>query len=127
MAQVDERDAHALEELQNKILQYRSRMKLVSQQIGAAINTQRRATLVQSELKQLPDDTRTYGAVGRAYILVPKAALEHEQQDKINITTAEVTRLKETRDKLESTVKTTETEFRELVQQVPALRQQLMR
>ncbi len=59
--------------------------------------------------------------------MVPKAALEHEQQDKINITSAEVTRLKETRDKLDKAVQATEAEFRELVQQSPALMQSLMR
>lgn len=29
MAQVDERDAHALEEMQNKVMQSRTRMKVV--------------------------------------------------------------------------------------------------
>lgn len=68
----------------------------------------------------------SFGGLCR-YIFVPKAALEHEQQDKINVTSAEITRLKETREKLEASVKAAETEFRELVQQSPALLQSLIR
>lgn len=38
----------------------------ISQQIGAAINTQKRASIVKDELKLLSSDTRTFGALGRA-------------------------------------------------------------
>jgi hypothetical protein len=64
---------------------------------------------------------------GSRYILVPKAALEHEQQDKISMSSAEITRLKETRDKLERAYLAAENEFRELVEQSPALMQAIMR
>lgn len=56
-------------------------------------------------------------------MLVPKEVLEHEQKDKIDSTSSEVTRLKETLQKLESSAKEFEAEFRELLKQSPALMQ----
>lgn len=54
---------------------------------------------------------------------MPKEVLEDEQKDKIDSSSSEVTRLKETLQKLERSAKEFETEFRELVNQHPALLQ----
>jgi len=60
------------EQLQNKMVDSRSRMQVAEMQIKGRTISNRKAQLTTAEIGKLPDDVRMYRSVGRMFLLEAK-------------------------------------------------------
>lgn len=112
-------------ELQGRLVETSSKLKQVQMQIRNKEAERKRCLLTLEELERLPDDTNTYMSVGRAFILEPKADLIKEQQGKSKECETTISTLQTSLEYLERQMKEVENNFRELLQQSPALARQV--
>ncbi|XP_016580084.1 prefoldin subunit 1 isoform X4 [Capsicum annuum] len=78
----DEANRTAFVEIQGRMIETTGKLKQVQTQIRNKETEKKRAYLTMEELKQLSDDTNTYKAIGRTFVLEPKAVLMNEQEQK---------------------------------------------
>eukprot|EP00249_Psilotum_nudum_P005016 c18507_g1_i1 orf=300-695(-) len=126
MAAAQDMSKEAFIELQNKLVETTSKLKQVQMQIRNKEAEKKHALLTSEELEQLTDDIKTYRSVGRAFVLEPKAVLLSEQQERTKECDAAVSSLQSSKEYLERQMKEAENNFKELLQQSPALAQQVM-
>ncbi|KAF3620029.1 putative prefoldin subunit 1-like isoform 2 [Capsicum annuum] len=74
--------SEAFVEIQGRMIETTGKLKQVQTQIRNKETEKKRAYLTMEELKQLSDDTNTYKAIGRTFVLEPKAVLMNEQEQK---------------------------------------------
>mmetsp|Transcript_31086 Transcript_31086/g.69027 ORF Transcript_31086/g.69027 Transcript_31086/m.69027 type:complete len:131 (+) Transcript_31086:91-483(+) len=121
MADREEQDKHAVLELQDRMLMQHDMHRRVLQSERATTMQKQRRELMLSEIKALPDNTKTYQGVGKAYFLAPKPAVVKDTEDSISTAGAELESLKQKRVALEQKMKETENELRELIKHNPQL------
>ncbi|XP_019447343.1 PREDICTED: prefoldin subunit 1-like [Lupinus angustifolius] len=81
----------------------------------------KRAFFTMDELKQLPDDTNVYKSNGRTFVLESKATLMNEHENKFKDSEDSITSLQSKSEFLYDQMAEVENNFRELLQQDPAL------
>ncbi|KAJ8767855.1 hypothetical protein K2173_020795 [Erythroxylum novogranatense] len=86
----------------------------------------KRAYLTMEELRQLPDNTNTYKAIEREFVLEPKSVLMVEQEQKLKDSDTAIASLQTSKEYLEKQMAEVENNLRELLQQDPSLARQIM-
>ncbi|MCD7455487.1 hypothetical protein HAX54_028329 [Datura stramonium] len=79
----DEANRTAFIEIQGRMIETTGKLKQVQTQIRNKETEKKRAYLTLEELKQLSEDTNTYKAIGRTFVLEPKTVLMNEQEQKL--------------------------------------------
>eukprot|EP00199_Chlamydomonas_sp_CCMP681_P004730 CAMPEP_0119107574 /NCGR_PEP_ID=MMETSP1180-20130426/11293_1 /TAXON_ID=3052 ORGANISM="Chlamydomonas cf sp, Strain CCMP681" /NCGR_SAMPLE_ID=MMETSP1180 /ASSEMBLY_ACC=CAM_ASM_000741 /LENGTH=132 /DNA_ID=CAMNT_0007093083 /DNA_START=89 /DNA_END=487 /DNA_ORIENTATION=- len=110
-----------LMELQDRLLASTQTLARLNQQDRMALTRKQRTELTLSELKQLPDGARTYKSIGKAYFLSSKDNVVTESQAIIASVSSEIDALRAQRNVVETKLKETQVELRELVNANPAV------
>ncbi|CAN4110048.1 unnamed protein product [Withania somnifera] len=122
----DEANRTAFIEIQGRMIETTGKLKQVQAQIRNKETEKKRAYLTLEELKQLSDDTNTYKAIGRTFVLEPKAVLMNEQEAKLKDGETALNSLQTSKEYLEKHMAEVENNLRELLQQDPGLARQIM-
>ncbi|CAL0328769.1 unnamed protein product [Lupinus luteus] len=122
----DDANRAALLEIQGRMIETTGKIKQVQNQMRTKEAEKKRAFLTMEELKQVPDDTNVYKSIGRTFVLESKATLLDEQENKFKDSEASITSLQSSKEYLEKQMSEVENNFRELLQQDPALARQIM-
>lgn len=122
----DETSRAAFIEVQSRMIETTAKLKQVHTQMRNKEAEKKRAYLTMEELQQLPDDTNTYKAIGRTFVLEPKTSLMNEQEQKFKDSEAAITSLQSSKEYLEKQMGEVESNLRELLQQDPTLARQIM-
>ncbi|KAL3363492.1 hypothetical protein AABB24_012657 [Solanum stoloniferum] len=122
----DEANRTAFIEIQGRMIETSGKLKQVQTQIRNKETEKKRAYLTLEELKQLSDDTNTYKAIGRTFVLEPKAVLMNEQEQKLKDGETAIASLQTSKEYLEKHMAEVENNLRELLQQDPGLARQIM-
>eukprot|EP00271_Cylindrocystis_brebissonii_P003228 TRINITY_DN13998_c0_g2_i1.p1 TRINITY_DN13998_c0_g2~~TRINITY_DN13998_c0_g2_i1.p1 ORF type:complete len:139 (+),score=43.78 TRINITY_DN13998_c0_g2_i1:139-555(+) len=117
----------AFQELQTRLVDTDQKMKQVMAKTRATEADKKRATLTLQELEELPVDTDTYRQLGKAFVLENLDALKSEEREKVKASERAIEALQSSKSYLERQMKDVENNFKELVQQSPALMQQVAR
>lgn len=115
----------AFVELQSRLVETTSKLKQVQMQIRSKEAERKRALLTLEELEVL-SETNTYKSVGRAFILHPKDDLIKEHQARSKECETTINTLQTSVEYLDRQMEEVENNFKELLQQSPALAQQVM-
>ncbi|XP_024012257.1 prefoldin subunit 1 [Eutrema salsugineum] len=122
----DEANRTAFLEIQASMIELTGKLKQVQNQMRNKEGDKKRAFLTLEELRPLPEDTNTYKSIGRTFVLEPKAVLEAEQEQKLKDSEAAIASLQPSKEYLEKQIAEVENNFKELLQQEPAIAQQIM-
>ncbi|CAN4084651.1 unnamed protein product [Withania somnifera] len=122
----DEANRTAFIEIQGRMIETTGKLRQVQAQIRNKEREKKRAYLTLEELKQLSDDTNTYKAIGRTFVLEPKAVLMNDQEQKIKDGETALASLQTSKEYLEKHMAEVENNLRELLQQDPGLARQIM-
>ncbi|KAM3360787.1 prefoldin subunit 1 isoform X2 [Capsicum galapagoense] len=122
----DEANRTAFVEIQGRMIETTGKLKQVQTQIRNKETEKKRAYLTMEELKQLSDDTNTYKAIGRTFVLEPKAVLMNEQEQKFKDGETAIASLQTSKEYLKKHLAEVENNLRELLQQDPGLARQIM-
>ncbi|XP_019262434.1 PREDICTED: prefoldin subunit 1 isoform X2 [Nicotiana attenuata] len=122
----DEANRAAFIEIQGRMIETTGKLKQVQTQMRTKETEKKRAFLTLEELKQLSDDTNTYKAIGRTFILEPKTVLMDEQEQKLKDSETAIASLQTSKEYLEKHLAEVENNLRELLQQDPGLARQIM-
>ncbi|XP_019465098.1 PREDICTED: prefoldin subunit 1-like [Lupinus angustifolius] len=122
----DDANRSALLEIQGRMIETTGKIKQVQNQMRTKEAEKKRAYLTMEELKQVPDDTNVYKSIGRTFVLESKATLMNEQENKFKDSETSITSLQSSKEYLEKQMSEVENNFRELLQQDPALARQIM-
>nr|CAH0108227.1 unnamed protein product [Daphnia galeata] len=107
----------AFAELQQKMVETSQKLKLADLQIETLKRSITHAQLTDKEISQLPTDTKTYESCGRMFVLkeVPEARMNLD--NKIKGCEEKVKTLEGTKSYLERSLKESENNIREMIQQ----------
>ncbi|XP_060187317.1 prefoldin subunit 1 [Lycium barbarum] len=122
----DDANRTAFIEIQGRMIETTGKLKQVQTQIRNKETEKKRAYLTLEELKQLSEDTNTYKAIGRTFILEPKTLLMNEQEQKLKDSETAIANLQTSKEYLEKHLAEVENNLRELLQQDPGLARQIM-
>ncbi|KAK9506412.1 hypothetical protein O3M35_008362 [Rhynocoris fuscipes] len=107
----------AFTELQQKMLETTQKVKLADIQIETLKRAKQRADLTTFEIKNLAEDTKTYESLGRIFIQTPiPTVLEHLNSRSVTCT-EQIKTLENNKVLLEKSMKESENNLREMVQQ----------
>ncbi|KAJ8868886.1 hypothetical protein PR048_030427 [Dryococelus australis] len=107
----------AFAELQFKMLETSQKLKFADVQIENLKKTIHHAELTDKEIAALPADTRTYESVGRMFILTDMDDVCKHLNKKIETCTEKIKSLENNKNYLERSLKESENNLREMVQQ----------
>lgn len=107
----------AFQELQQQVMETRTKLQLIDAQTEVARRSATRARLTATELKSMSTDTPVYESVGRAFYTRPLADMVAQLDTEAATGEEKVKTLAESKTKLEKRVKDTENNLRELVAQ----------
>uniref|UniRef100_A0ACD5VVD6 Uncharacterized protein n=1 Tax=Avena sativa TaxID=4498 RepID=A0ACD5VVD6_AVESA len=122
----DEANRAAFVELQSRLIETTGKIKQLQTQMRTKESEKKRAYLTLEELRQLPDDTNTYKAIGKVFILEPRSLLANEQEQKLNDSEAAISSMQTSKEYLEKQLGELENNIRELLQQDPVLARQIL-
>ncbi|KAI4964484.1 hypothetical protein ZWY2020_005673 [Hordeum vulgare] len=122
----DEPNRAAFVELQSRMIETTSKIKQLQSQMCSKESEKKRAYLTLEELSQLPDDTNTYKAIGKVFILEPRSLLVNEQEKKLNDSETAISSMQTSKEYLEKQLGEVENNIRELLQQDPGLARQIL-
>uniref|UniRef100_A0A1J3GHP9 Prefoldin subunit 1 n=2 Tax=Noccaea caerulescens TaxID=107243 RepID=A0A1J3GHP9_NOCCA len=122
----DEATRSAFLEIQASMIELTGKLKQVQNQMRNKEGDKKRAYLTLEELRPLPEDTNTYKSIGRTFVLEPKKVLEGEQEQKLKDSEAAIASLQPSKEYLEKQIAEVENNFKELLQQEPAIVQQIV-
>ncbi|CAH1407815.1 unnamed protein product [Nezara viridula] len=107
----------AFTDLQHMMLETTQKLKLADVQIESLKRAKQRAELTSREIKSLSDDTKTYESVGRMFILTPVSTVLQNLGAKSVTCSEKIKTLEGNKSYLEKTLKESENNLREMVQQ----------
>ncbi|XP_063237610.1 prefoldin subunit 1 [Bacillus rossius redtenbacheri] len=107
----------AFAELQLKMLETSQKLKLADVQIDNLKKSIHHAELTDKEISALPSDTKTYESVGRMFLLTDKDDVGKHLHTKIENCTEKIKSLENNKSYLERSLKDSENNLREMVQQ----------
>lgn len=116
----------AFVELQGRLVETSTKLKQVQMQIRMKESEKKRACLTLEELAVLPPDTRTYLSVGKMFVLDDISELMKQQELKYQECDSTLASLLSSKEYLEKQMREVESNFKELMQQTPALARQIM-
>lgn len=122
----DEPNRAAFVELQSRMIETTGKIKQLQTQMRSKESEKKRAYLTLEELSQLPDDTNTYKAIGKVFILEPRSLLVNEQEKKLNDSETAISSMQTSKEYLEKQLGEVENNIRELLQQDPGLARQIL-
>ncbi|XP_057379286.1 prefoldin subunit 1-like [Daphnia carinata] len=107
----------AFGELQQKMVETSQKLKLADLQIETLKRSMTHAQLTDKEISQLPTDTKTYESVGRMFVLKEVTEARMNLDNKIKGCEEKVKTLEGTKAYLERSLKESENNIREMIQQ----------
>ena len=113
--QVDMELKKAFEDLQIKMLNSRSQVKVITAQTEQLKRTMQHSKLTEAELEQLDASIRMYEGIGRMFVLSDKKKILENLEEKAKTCDAKMKNLEKTKEYLEKTVKDSEESLRELI------------
>ena len=113
--QVDFELKKAFEEMQVKILNTKSQMKVISTQTDHFKRQIQHSKLTDAELTALADNVRMYEGVGRMFCLSDKAEVLKSLGEKSKACELKIAGLEKSKDYLEKSQKESENNLRELI------------
>ncbi|XP_052199354.1 prefoldin subunit 1 [Diospyros lotus] len=113
-------------EIQGRMIETTGKLKQVQNQMRNKETEKKRAYLTLEELRQLSDDTNTYKAIGRTFLLEPKSILMEEQEQKLKDSETAIASLQSSKEYLEKQIAEVENNLTELLKQDPGLARQIM-
>ncbi|VAH30530.1 unnamed protein product [Triticum turgidum subsp. durum] len=116
----------AFVELQSRMIETTGKIKQLQTQMRSKESEKKRAYLTLEELSQLPDDTNTYKAIGKVFILEPRSLMVNEQEKKLNDSETAISSMQTSKEYLEKQLGEVENNIRELLQQDPGLARQIL-
>ncbi|KAL7307210.1 hypothetical protein TKK_0000933 [Trichogramma kaykai] len=112
----DEELKKAFSELHNKVLSTRQRLKVADMQIENINRHNLRVSLTRSELKQLPENTKTYESVGRMFLLQDMNTIMEDLDKRTKLADGKIKALNNQKTYLQKDLKESEDNIREMVQ-----------
>eukprot|EP01025_Chloroclados_australasicus_P038029 TRINITY_DN3893_c1_g1_i2.p3 TRINITY_DN3893_c1_g1~~TRINITY_DN3893_c1_g1_i2.p3 ORF type:complete len:145 (-),score=14.94 TRINITY_DN3893_c1_g1_i2:655-1089(-) len=119
--EIDEKDQSTFVEIQKRYAEQRGQHRSVIQQITREERVMQATKLTRAELEKLPEEVKTYQAVGRAYFLKPKAVLMQDLTDEEKTAQGMLEKLKQNKEVIVREVGSAEKELREFLSDKPAL------
>uniref|UniRef100_A0A0K8SSJ9 Prefoldin subunit 1 n=1 Tax=Lygus hesperus TaxID=30085 RepID=A0A0K8SSJ9_LYGHE len=107
----------AFAELQQKMMETTQKVKLADMQIESLKRAKQRAELTTHEIKALPENTTTYESVGRMFVLTPTPTVLENLSAKSATCSEKIKTLESNKTFLEKSMKESENNLREMVQQ----------
>lgn len=111
----DEDLKKAFQELQVKVITTTQQVKLAEAQISQLSRNVTHAKLTDQELSTLPEETRTYQAVGRMFMLEPMSEVRSSLNKKIKEGEDKVKTIDQNKQRLQKSVKDQENNIREML------------
>ena len=121
MDAVDDEKKAAFVELQTSLMQTTTQIRTLQQNMAQRDGDVRRAKLVQTELSSMPDDTRTYLALGKAFVMEGKKDVEDLMARTISEKQVELEGLEKSRTYVLKKREECEGQIRELLSSTPDL------
>eukprot|EP00111_Clytia_hemisphaerica_P008551 TCONS_00024976-protein len=118
-ASFDEDLKKAFQELQVKVITTTQQVKLAEAQIAQLTRNITHAKLTDQELSTLPEDTRTYQAVGRMFMLEPISDVRANLKKKIKDGEEKIKTIETSKGHLQKSVKDQENNIREMLTSRP--------
>lgn len=115
MANFDADLKKAFQELQVKVITTTQQVKLAEAQIAQLTRNITHAKLTDQELSTLPEETRTYQAVGRMFMLEPINEVRASLKKKIKDGEEKVKTIDSNKEHLQKSVKDQENNIREML------------
>nr|CAG4649872.1 EOG090X0LK7 [Scapholeberis mucronata] len=107
----------AFGELQQKMVETSQKLKLADLQIETLKRSITHAQLTDKEISQLPNDTKTYESVGRMFVMKDITEARMNLGNKVKTCEEKVKNLESTKGYLERSLKESENNIREMIQQ----------
>ena len=105
----------AFQELQAKMITTTQQVKLAEAQIAQLTRNITHAKLTDQQLSNFPEDTRTYQAVGRMFILEPIEQVRTDLKKKIDEGEVKIKTIEQNKEFLQKNVKDHENSIREML------------
>ncbi|XP_057311647.1 prefoldin subunit 1-like [Hydractinia symbiolongicarpus] len=105
----------AFQELQAKVITTTQQVKLAEAQMAQLSRNITHAKLTDQELSSLPENTRTYQAVGRMFLLEPIDQVRSDLKKKIGDGEAKIKTIEQNKEYLQKSVKDHENSIREML------------
>lgn len=115
MASVDMELKKAFQELQNKMITTQQQLKISDMQIETHKRQIVHAKLVDNELANIPEGTKTYEGVGRMFVLQPISTIKLGLTEKLKQADEKIKTLENNKTYLEKSMKESEDNLREMV------------
>ncbi|CAB0030603.1 unnamed protein product [Trichogramma brassicae] len=112
----DEELKKAFSELHNKVVSTRQLLKVADMQIENINRHNLRVSLTRSELKQLPENTKTYESVGRMFLLQDMNTIMEDLDKRTKLADGKIKALNNQKTYLQKDLKESEDNIREMVQ-----------
>ena len=113
--QVDMELKKAFEEMQVKLLNTKSQMKVIASQTEHLKRQIQHSKLTEAEITALADNVRMYEGVGRMFCLSNRSAILKNLEEKGKVCDQKITSLEKSKEYLEKSQKDSENSLRELI------------
>jgi prefoldin subunit 1 len=113
--QVDLELKKAFEDLQVKMLNNRTQVKVIGAQSEQLKRQIQHAKLTEAELNQLDTSVRMYEGIGRMFVLSDKTKILKNLEDKSKSCESKISNLEKTKEYLDKSLKDSENSLRELI------------
>ncbi|XP_012535190.1 prefoldin subunit 1 isoform X1 [Monomorium pharaonis] len=114
---LDEELKQAFSKLHEKMVDTKQKLKLADIQIGKLRGTKQRTELTMKEIGTLPNDTRMYESVGRMFLLNKMNNVKDNLETRIKTSDEKIKTLENNKAYLQRSLKESENEIREMIQQ----------
>eukprot|EP01112_Ceratiomyxa_fruticulosa_P009618 TRINITY_DN2518_c0_g1_i1.p1 TRINITY_DN2518_c0_g1~~TRINITY_DN2518_c0_g1_i1.p1 ORF type:complete len:124 (-),score=28.71 TRINITY_DN2518_c0_g1_i1:151-522(-) len=112
---IEVKDKEAFYELQDRLMEQNRNLQQVKARIQMNTNEKKRSQFTLQEINTLPPSTRTYKAVGKAFILESIPSIKSEISKRIEKIDTEVTTLTNQTKYIERQILDTESGIKELI------------
>ena len=120
MANVDMELRRAFQELQLQVIDSREKIRQMDVQIELSKRSAQHSKLTQNEIKSLPDGVNVYESVGRMFVKRNIHQISQLLDGKIKTNEDKIKSLESSKSYLETSVKESENNLRELINQKKA-------
>ena len=92
-------------------------IKQMEEEILVATNVSKKSELTHGEISRLPDDTKLYLTVGRAFLMQPRATILNSLEQDMSSCKTQIARKQEQKEMIQGKLKASEEALRTLVKQ----------
>ena len=115
MAEVDLELKRLFTDFQMKILETRSKVKQIENNIESLQRCSQKSNLTEMELKTIPETVNTYQSVGRLFYKSPRNNIMASLKEKVKSNQERIEKLEKERGYLENSLKESENNLREMI------------